>query len=143
MKGRGSRALKEGMLRELLLRSSPLKVKYLVNVVIGEMRHGMSDGVLEAIAQGEGVNVVVVRRANMLWGDLCEVGQKALISSEEYLRRASLMLFRPLKPMLAQTVRDLSEVFDRYSSQVALAYKLDGARVQIHRQQEQVRVCSP
>jgi DNA ligase 1 len=58
------------------------------------------------------------------------------------LSEANLRLFQPLKPMLAQTAEEMSEAFDRYGGQLALEYKLDGARVQIHRQGDQVRIYS-
>jgi DNA ligase-1 len=51
-------------------------------------------------------------------------------------------LFRPLKPMLAQTAGDLAEAFKRYEGRVALEYKLDGARVQIHGRGDEVRIYS-
>jgi len=78
----------------------------------------------------------------MLWGDLGEVAQVALSSGDKGLRNARLKLFRPLKPMLAQTANALSEAFQRYEGHVALEYKLDGARVQIHKQGEQVKIYS-
>ena len=143
VEGRGSRARKEELLRGLLLRASPVEAKHIVKAVIGEMRHGVSEGImLQAIAQTAGVKATLVRRANMLWGDLGEVAQVALTSGEESLRSASLKLFRPLKPMLAQTADELSEAFQRYERLVALEYKLDGARVQIHKQGDQVKIYS-
>ena len=143
VEGRGSRARKEALLRGLLLRASPVEAKHIVKAVIGEMRHGVSEGImLQAIAQATGVKATLVRRANMLWGDLGEVAQVALTSGEEGLRSASLKLFRPLKPTLAQTADELSEAFQRYEGLVALEYKLDGARVQIHKQGDQVKIYS-
>lgn len=143
MEGRGSRASKEALLQELLLRASPLEAKYIVKAVIGEMRHGVGEGIMiEAIAQAAGVKTTLVRRANMLWGDLGEVAYVALTSGEKYLQDATLKLFRPLKPMLAQTANELSEAFQRYGGHVALEYKLDGARVQIHKQGSQVKIYS-
>jgi DNA ligase-1 len=141
--GRGSRARKAELLRGLLHRASALEAKYIVKAVIGEMRHGVNEGImLQAIAQSAGAKMALVRRANMLWGDLGEVAQTALASGEDVLRHASLRLFRPLKPMLAQTATDVSEAFVRYEGQVALEYKLDGARLQIHKQGGRVRLYS-
>lgn len=143
VEGQGSRARKEALLRGLLLRASPVEAKYIVKAVIGEMRHGVGEGIMiEAIAQAAGVKATLVRRANMLWGDLGEVACVALTSGEEGLRGATLKLFRPLKPMLAQTAEGLSEAFQRYKGHMALEYKLDGARVQIHKQGQQVKIYS-
>jgi DNA ligase-1 len=66
----------------------------------------------------------------------------ALAQGEGALKQANLRLFRPLKPMLAQTTEDLAEAFERYGGRVALEYKLDGARVQIHHQGEKVHIYS-
>jgi len=143
VEGQGSRARKEALLWGLLLRASPAEAKHIVKAVIGEMRHGVSEGImLDAIAQAAGVRATRVRRANMLWGDLGEAAHAALTSGDEGLRSATLKLFHPLKPMLAQTADELSEAFQRYEGHVALEYKLDGARVQIHKQGEQVRIYS-
>ncbi len=105
-RGRGSRTRKEGLLRDLLERASPVEAKYLSKIVYQEMRHGVSEGImLTGIAQAAGVQVKVVRRANQLWGDLGEVALVALTQGEERLREASARLFRPIKPMLAQTAQ--------------------------------------
>jgi DNA ligase-1 len=141
--GTGARAGKEALLRGLLARATPVEAKYLVKVIYQEMRHGVSEGLmLEAIAQAAGVKPRLVSRANQVWGDLGEVAMVALTQGEAGLKGASLRLFRPLKPMLAQTAEHLSEAFERYRGRVALEYKLDGARVQIHRRGEQVRIYS-
>jgi DNA ligase-1 len=141
--GKGSRARKEAFLRGLLVRATAVEAKYLVKVVYQEMRHGVSEGImLDAIAKAAGVKTRLVRRANQLWGDLGEVALVALTEEEAALKKASVRLFRPLKPMLAQTAGDLAEAFERYEGRVALEYKLDGARVQIHRQGDEVRIYS-
>jgi DNA ligase-1 len=141
--GRGSRARKESLLRDLLSRASPVEAKYLAKAIYGEMRHGVSEGLmLDGIAKAAGVKIGLVRRANQFWGDLGEVALVALTEGEIGLRGAAVRLFRPLKPMLAQTAENLSEAFERFGGQVALEYKLDGARVQLHRQGENVRIYS-
>ena len=143
MAGPGSRQRKEALLHGLLLRASPVESKYIVKDVIAEMRHGVGEGImLEAIAQAAGVSPRLVSRANMLWGDLGEVALVALTEGEAALKQATVRLFRPLKPMLAQIAEDLTEVFDRYKGRVALEYKLDGARVQIHKRGDEVRIYS-
>jgi DNA ligase-1 len=141
--GKGARAGKEALLRGLLERATPIEAKYLVKVISQEMRHGVNEGImLDAIAQAAGVKARMVRRANQFWGDLGEVALVALTEGEAGLKRASIRLFRPLKPMLAQTAENLAEIFERYQGRVALEYKLDGARVQIHRRGDQVRIYS-
>jgi DNA ligase-1 len=141
--GKGSRDRKEALLRGLLIRATPVEAKYLVKVIYQEMRHGVSEGImLDAIAKAAGVKTRLVRRANQLWGDLGEVALVALTEGEAGLKKATVRLFRPLKPMLAQTAGDLVEAFERYEGRLALEYKLDGARVQIHRRGDEVRIYS-
>jgi len=141
--GRGSRQRKEELLQGLLLRASPVEAKTIVKDVIAEMRHGVGEGLmLEAIAQAAGVSPRLVSRANVLWGDLGEVALVALTEGEAALKQATVRVFRPLKPMLAQTADDLAEAFERYKGRVALEYKLDGARVQIHKRAGEVKIYS-
>lgn len=141
--GQGSQARKEALLRGLLVRATPVEAKYLAKVIYQEMRHGVNEGImLDGIAKAAGVKTRLVRRANQLWGDLGEVALVALTEGQAGLGKATLRLFRPIKPMLAQTAQDLAEPFERYEGRVALEYKLDGARVQIHRQGDEVHIYS-
>ncbi|MFQ6014668.1 MAG: ATP-dependent DNA ligase, partial [Anaerolineae bacterium] len=141
--GAGSRRRKEQLLRSLLVRATPVEAKYLVKNVLAEMRHGVGEGILlEAIAKAAKVPPEGVRRGNMLWGDIGEVARAALVEGREGIEAASIRLFHPLKPMLAQTADDLSEAFRRHQGGLALEYKLDGARVQIHKRGEEVRIYS-
>lgn len=141
--GRGSRAQKEALVRALVARATAVEAKYLVRIIFQEMRHGVSEGVMmNGIAKAGGVKASLVRRANQLWGEVGEVALVALTEGNEGLRRASLRLFTPIKPMLAQTADNYDEPFERFEGRVALEYKLDGARVQIHRRGAEVRIYS-
>jgi DNA ligase-1 len=141
--GRGSRARKAALLRGLLARATPAEASLIVKNLFGEMRHGVGEGVmLAAIAQAADVKLALVRRANMLWGDLGEVASVALVQGGPALAQASVRVFRPLKAMLAQTADDMAEVLERHQGRTALEYKLDGARVQIHKQGAEVRIFS-
>jgi DNA ligase-1 len=143
MAGKGARARKEAALRGLLSRATPVEAKVLVKVIYQEMRHGVSEGImLDAIAQAAGIKARPVRRANQFWGDLGEVALVTLSQGEAGLKGADVRLFRPLKPMLAGTAEGLAEAFERFEGQVALEYKLDGARVQIHRRGDEVHIYS-
>jgi DNA ligase-1 len=141
--GKGSRARKEALLRELLTRATPLEAKYLVKIISQEMRHGVNEGImLDAIARAGGVKAKWVRRANQFWGDVGEVALVALSAGEAGLREAGVRLFRPIKPMLAQTTESMSAAFEHFAGRLALEYKLDGARVQIHMRGDKVRIYS-
>lgn len=141
--GPGSRRRKAALLRDLLERMTPVEAKLLVKNVFGEVRHGAGEGVvLDAIARAAGIEVGLLRRANMLWGDLAEVAAAAMGPERAALLDSGVRLFRPLKPMLAQTAGSMDEVFELLEGRLALEYKLDGARVQIHKDGPQVRIYS-
>jgi len=138
-KGAGSRERKEEILRSLLLRASALEAKYIAKVAVGEMRHGVSEGLLlEAIAGAAGIPLELVQRANMLVGDVGAVAETALLQGREGLARHSVKLGQPLKPMLAQTAASVAEAIALLASHLALEFKLDGARVQIHKDGQRV-----
>ena len=140
-RGKGSRKQKEELLESLLSRANPLEAKYLVKNILREMRHGVSEGILlDAIAEASGAKQQTVRRANMFLGDLGEVALLALHEGQEGLEQTRPLLFRPLKPMLAQPVQHLREAFEFHRGEVALEYKLDGARVQIHKDGPVVKI---
>jgi DNA ligase-1 len=139
--GKGSRARKEQLLADLMSRASAIEAKYLVKNVLREMRHGVSEGiVLDAIAEAFVVKKHLARRANMLLGDLGEVAVTALERGEAGLQEIRPRPFRPIKPMLAQPAKDLADALENHGGEVALEYKLDGARVQIHKDGSTIRV---
>jgi DNA ligase-1 len=141
--GRGSQTRKQSLLRDLLQRASPVEAKFLVKILVQDMRHGVSEGImLEGIAKAAGVRTRLVRRANQLWGDVGMVALVAVTEGETGLEQATVRMFRPVKPMLAQSTEHLGEAFERHAGHAALEYKLDGARVQIHRQGDEVRIYS-
>jgi DNA ligase-1 len=141
--GAGSRARKQALFQTMLERADAVEAKTLVRIVAGEMRHGVSEGLLvPGIAKAAGVKVALVRRANQLWGDISEVALVALTQGETGLRQATVRLFRPIRPMLAQSASSLEGAFERFEDGLALEFKLDGARVQIHRRGDGVRIYS-
>lgn len=140
--GPGSRARREDVLAGLIRRATPQQAEWLAKAIIREMRHGVSEGLLlEAIARAAGVPAQLVRQANMLAGDIAAVARMALASGEAGLGSVSTRVFTPLKPMLAQSAENVAQAM-REMGAVALEYKLDGARVQIHKQGEHVEIYS-
>jgi DNA ligase-1 len=143
VKGAGSRERKDEILRLLLLRASPPEAKYIVKVAVGEMRHGVSEGLLlEAISIAADIPLELVQHSNMLIGDVGAVAEIALSQGSEGLQQHSIRLGQPLKPMLAQTAASVAEAFSLLASHLALEFKLDGARVQIHKDGQRVRLFS-
>lgn len=142
--GPGSRERKDDRLVELLSRATPREAKYIVKHLIREMRVGVSEGtLLDGIAAASGIDSKTIRRANQVTGDVGEVARVALTEGERGLERLSVRLGMPLKPMLAQSADDVKDAFEKMgSASFALEYKLDGARVQIHKRGEEIKLFS-
>ncbi|MCC6043150.1 MAG: ATP-dependent DNA ligase, partial [Candidatus Verstraetearchaeota archaeon] len=142
--GEGSRRRKLRLFQGLLLRSkSPLEVKYLVKLALGERRHGFSEGLMEeAIAEAFNAPHELVRRAHMLTSDLGLTAKRARLEGVEGLRSQEIVLFHPVKPMLAEKAEDLLSALKELGGRAAFEVKVDGARVQIHKLREKVKVFS-
>ena len=141
--GYGSKIRKERILETLLGTATPLEVKYIVKVLIGEMRTGFYEGLME-LAVSEAFNIPhdTVRTASMLTGDIGEVATIAKVQGKDGVLKLQFRLFRPVKPMLAQTAEHLNEIIKEHGGKTALEYKLDGARIQIHKSREDIRIFS-
>ncbi|MFL6261135.1 MAG: ATP-dependent DNA ligase [Thermoanaerobaculia bacterium] len=140
--GSGSVAERGRLLAGLLARATREEQDFLVRLLFGELRQGALAGLMaEALAAAAEVPADEVRRALMLAGELPEVARAVLTAGRPGLARFGLQLFRPLQPMLAQPAGDISEALDRLG-EAALELKLDGARVQVHKAGDEVRVYS-
>jgi DNA ligase-1 len=140
--GRGSKAARHAALAGLLARATPAEQRFLQRLLIGEVRQGALEGVMiEGIARAAGIPAADVRRAVMLRGDLGAVAVVALGEGSAGLARFTIEVFRPIQPMLAQTAESVTDALDRLG-RAALDWKLDGARIQVHRRGDDVRVFS-
>jgi DNA ligase 1 len=138
--GPGSQALRRQLLTELLSRATEPEQRFLVALLIGELRQGALEGVMvDAVARAADVPAASVRRALMLSGGLGAVAAAAIAEGEAGLAAFRLDVLRPLQPMLAQTAEDLSDALARVGP-AAVEWKLDGARIQVHRLGDDVRV---
>lgn len=141
--GTGSRERKELFLETLLGDATPLEAKYIVKILIREMRTGFNEGLMElAVAEAFGVPHQLVRKANMITGDLGEVAKKAKAEGEVGVSKLRLKVFRPIKPMLAQMAEDVKDALNQHGGRTSFEFKLDGARVQIHILRRNVRIFS-
>lgn len=141
--GPGSRREKERRLADLLGRASEEEAEVLVHVLMGEMRIGVHEGLIqEAVARAAGVDAGLVRRAALFLGDLSEVARVALGEGVERLEAVSPRLFVPLLPMMAEMAGGLEEVFEEHGGRTALEVKYDGARIQLHKAGDEVRIWS-
>ena len=140
--GSGSARRKAEILRDLFTRSTRPEQDFLVRLLFGELRQGALEGViLEAVARAANVPAASVRRAAMMAGDLGTVARAALAEGEPALAQFLVQLFRPVQPMLADSASDVGEALDRLG-EAALEFKLDGARIQVHKAAGEVRVYS-
>ena len=139
---RARRRRGRGCSRSLLARATREEQDFLVRLIYGELRQGALAGLMaEALAAAAELPADEVRRALMLAGELPAVARAVLTEGRAGLARFRLQLFRPLQPMLAQPAGDVSEALERLG-EAALELKLDGARVQVHKAEDEVRVYS-
>ncbi len=141
--GYGSREKKERLIEALLSLASPVEAKYLVKIFIGEMRTGFHEGLMEqAVAKAFETPLEVVQKASMTIGDIGEVAAIAKKEGREGLLKIGFRVFRPVRLMLAQMANDVAEAMKEHGGETAFEYKLDGARVQIHKLGDEVRIFS-
>ena len=128
------------MLAGLLGRATATEQEFLVKLVIGELRQGALEGVvIEAVARAFDTEARAVRKAVMLAGGLPPVAAALAEAGRAGLDRFELSLFRPVQPMLADTADDVEAALERLG-EAAFEYKLDGARVHVHKDGDQVEV---
>jgi DNA ligase-1 len=140
--GKGAAAARTVQLVELTRRATLGEQEFLRRVLFGELRQGALAGVLtEAVARAAGVPPDAVRRAAMLQGNLGSVARLALGHGEAALAAAAVQLMRPVQPMLAATGEDVEHAIAALAEPM-LEFKLDGARVQVHKAGDDVRVFS-
>lgn len=138
--GSGSAAVRNATLTSLATRATEQEWDLLSRAMLGELRTGALGGVLlDAIARASDRPVASVRRAAMLSGDLGETAVLALTGTEAELDAVSLVVGRPVLPMLAATAATPTEAL-AITGLASVEYKLDGARIQVHRHGDEVSV---
>jgi DNA ligase 1 len=138
--GPGSQAERRRQLGGLLSRATATEQRFLVGLLSGELRQGALEGVMvEAVARAAGVAPAEVRRAFMLRGALGPVAEVALAAGVPGLRELRLQVGRPLQPMLASTATSVEAAMEKVG-EAGVEWKLDGARVQVHRAGTEVAV---
>jgi DNA ligase 1 len=138
--GAGSVAARAETLGALFARATPAEAAFMRRLLVGELRQGALEGVMaDAVAEAAGVPATVVRRALMLSGEIGRTAEVALTDGRPGLEAIGLTVFQPVQPMLASTAEVVDDALtDGLASSVE--WKLDGARIQVHRQGELVRV---
>ncbi|MFF5992410.1 ATP-dependent DNA ligase [Prauserella flavalba] len=138
--GSGSAKRRAEVLGGLLARATKAEQDFLFRLLTGELRQGALEGVMvDAIAEASGVAGETVRRAFMLSGRLPATALAAMTGGTEALLEFRLELGRPIRPMLASPAESLGEALAELGSAV-VEYKMDGARIQVHRDGDEVHV---
>ena len=138
--GAGSRTAKTDELTRLFSAATADEQHFLRGLILGELRQGALQGIVaQAIAEAWTVPADAVQRAWMLTGDLGVVAATAAEGGQAALAEFHLTLFRPVHPMLAQTSETAAEGVTAFG-RALVDYKLDGARIQVHRDGADVRV---
>jgi DNA ligase 1 len=139
--GAGSQARRTALLAELFGMATEPEQTFLRRLLGGELRQGALIGVMaDAVARAADVPAAEVRRAAMLGGDLPRVAADALGRGASALAEYRLEVGRPVGPMLAQTATGVADALERLGGEAVFEAKLDGARVQIHRNGSDVSI---
>jgi DNA ligase-1 len=139
--GTGSAARRDATVSALLSAATAAEQQFLLRLLTGELRQGALEGVvLDAVATAAGVPAAHVRRAFMLSGRLPETAETALAGGVDALDAVRLQVGRPVRPMLASPGSSLDAALADLGTEVTVEFKLDGARIQVHRDGDVVRV---
>jgi len=138
--GAGSSHRKKQTLRELFSKTAEKEARFLTGLILEEVRQGALEGlVLEAIAQAASLPFSSVRQAHMFSGNIGEVAEAALMQGAAGLNRFGSRLFHPVSPMLASPIEGEEEALERLGK-ASWEYKIDGARIQIHKAKDEIRI---
>jgi DNA ligase-1 len=139
-RGTGSQAVRRERLRGLLAHATADEQSFIGRLLMGELRQGALEGLMiEAVAAATAVPVADVRRAAMVAGGVAAVAPAVLRDGAAGLAAFAIRLFQPVAPMLAQPADDIADALARVPL-AALEWKVDGARVQVHKSGDAVRL---
>jgi DNA ligase-1 len=137
--GPGSATARRELLGELFARATSEETDFVLRLLTGELRQGALAGLMaDAIAGAAQVPATVVRRAAMLSGDLADAARRALTVGEAALAEIGLEVLRPVQPMLAASAASVADALAA-TGRASVEWKLDGARIQVHRAGDEVR----
>ncbi len=141
IRGSGSGTRRAAALRELFGHATAEEQQFLFRLLVGELRQGALAGVMiDAIAAVTDVPVAEVRRAAMYESNLGAIARTGLEAGAAGLWRFQLQVMSPIAPMLAQVADDVEDALEVLAGEVAFEWKMDGARIQLHKQGDVVRI---
>lgn len=138
--GPGSVGVRQALLGDLFSRATAAEADFVRRLLTGELRQGALAGIMaDAIAAASEAPLATVRRAAMLSGDLGRTAGLALGEGEAALDAVALTVLRPIGPMLAASADSVADALAK-TGRASVEWKLDGARVQVHRLEDEVRI---
>ena len=139
--GSGSTKEKQSLIKSLFVDASPREARYLTALILNDMRTGLSEGLLvECISEAFTIDSNLVRRAWSFTGNIGYIAKTSALGGAKALQKTNIAIMTPVKPMLASPVDDLETAVAL--GPLAYEFKLDGARVQIHKSGKEVRIFS-
>ncbi len=139
-RGAGSVGRRAEIIAGLFGAATAAEQRFLRALITGELRQGALEGVmLDAVAKAADVPGAAVRRAFMLSGRLPETAALALAGGVDALAAVRLEPGRPVRPMLASPGTSVAAAIADLSP-CLVEYKLDGARIQVHKVDDEIRV---
>jgi DNA ligase 1 len=138
--GSGSSKDKKNILKGLLIDSSPFEAKYLIKIINGELRIGLTEGLVEiAISKIFRQDLKDVRNAMLVSGDISKV---VLLAKRNLLHTTLIKPLTPISYMLADVMFTAEEIISYYQKPLICEFKYDGIRAQMHKSGQQIRVFS-
>ncbi len=141
LSGTGSAGARRSAVADLFGRLTAPEQEFLRNLITGNVRQGALDSVmLDAIAAAAELPVKAVRRAAMFSAPTGPVAVAALTAGESALEEFSMLVGRPVRPMLAASAPDVAAAAEKVEGEFAVDTKLDGIRIQVHKHGDEVAV---
>jgi DNA ligase-1 len=138
--GSGSSKDKKNILKGLLIDSTPLEAKYLIKIINGELRIGLTEGLVEiAISKAFNQDLKNVRDAMLISGDISKV---VLLAKRNLLHTTLIKPLTPISYMLADVMFSAKEIINYYKEPLVCEFKYDGIRAQMHKSGQQIRLFS-
>jgi len=142
LEGKGSQDLKMKYISSLLNDATPLEAKFVLKILLGTLRLGIAENtVMDALAiafTGKKENRVQIENAYNVSSDLGKVSLIVATDGIDEIKKFKISLFSPIRPMLADRVQSEKDVIKKMPEQFIAEYKLDGERVQIHKQSDKI-----
>ena len=142
LEGKGSQDLKIKYISSLLNDATPLEAKFVLNILLGTLRLGIAENtVMDALAigfAGKKEYRKQIEDAYNVSSDLGKVSEVIASEGLDGIKKFQISLFNPVRPMLADRIKSEKEATEKMPVEFAAEYKLDGERVQIHKQADKI-----